>query len=111
MRTLKKQQLSDICYGAGFLGSSGGGSLKTALRLVENLPDDVTVNVNTVEEVEDDKRTAFVAFMGAPEKMLKIQNSQSAIAPVDLNPHSLILFFLVMSVNASQKLFYSVYSQ
>jgi DUF917 family protein len=47
MRTLNKQQLLDICYGAGFLGSGGGGPLKTALRLVENLPDDVTVNVNT----------------------------------------------------------------
>lgn len=83
MKTLNKQQLLDICYGAGFLGSGGGGPLKTALRLLENLPDDVTVNVNTVEEVGNDKRTAVVAFMGAPEKMLKIQNSQSAIAAFD----------------------------
>ena len=36
-----------------------------------------------MEEVEDDKRTAVVAFMGAPEKMLKTQNSQSAIAAFD----------------------------
>lgn len=38
MITLNKQQLLDICYGAAFLGSGGGGAVKTALQLIENLP-------------------------------------------------------------------------
>lgn len=49
MRTLKKQQLLDICYGAAFLESGDIGSFKTALRLIENLPDNLTGKVKTME--------------------------------------------------------------
>lgn len=79
MRTLNKEQLLDICYGAAFLGSGGGGPFKSALRLVENLPDNVTVTVKTIDEVDPNKRTAVIAGIGSPEAVLKLQNLDAAI--------------------------------
>lgn len=79
MRQLNKDQLRDICYGAAFLGSGGGGPFSTALRLIEKLPDNVTVTVNTVDEVEPDKFTAVVAGIGSPEAVLQMQNLDAAI--------------------------------
>ena len=79
MRLLNKGQLLDICYGAAFLGSGGGGPFSTALRLIENLPDNVEVTVKTVDEVDSDKLTAVVAGIGSPEAVLQMQNLNAAI--------------------------------
>ncbi|MDY6782540.1 MAG: DUF917 domain-containing protein [Cyanobacteriota bacterium] len=105
MRTLNKDQILNIGYGATFLGSGGGGPLKTGETLVGSLKTtkglvslleigqsliekslrDRTVTVKTINEVNDaDGLTAVVAFMGSPNAMLALNNIDPAIAALDL---------------------------
>lgn len=109
VRHLNKDQIIDICYGATFLGSGGGGPFKTGKALIgplktrqgegslldatqnlvqnflKNLEgEDVQVTVKTVEEVDDrDGLTAVVAFIGSPNATLQLENVDSAIAAFD----------------------------
>ncbi len=105
LKTLNKKQIIDICYGATFLGSGGGGPFKTGNTLIgtlkikqgksnlydavqtlvnnvfRNLPEDVEVTVKTVEEVDDHVGlTAVVAFIGSPNAMLQLDNVDPVIA-------------------------------
>ncbi|HIK31178.1 MAG TPA: DUF917 domain-containing protein [Oscillatoriales cyanobacterium M59_W2019_021] len=105
MRELNKEQILNICYGATFLGSGGGGPFKTGQNLVgplstthgllglstaveslieKSLGDGNTAIVQTVDEVSDtDGLTAMVAFMGSPDAMLKFDSIDPAIAAFD----------------------------
>jgi uncharacterized protein len=110
MRTLNKEQILDICYGATFLGCGGGGPFKTGKALIDplktrqgqsilseaskNLVQNffatrslgaIEVKVKTVEEVKDsDGVTAVVAFIGSPNATLQLENVDSAIAAFEL---------------------------
>jgi uncharacterized protein len=87
MRTLNKDQILDICYGATFLGSGGGGPFKTGQRLVQALPDDVAIEVKTVNEViadRQDKLTAIVAFIGSPEAGSELKSVDAAVKALEL---------------------------
>jgi uncharacterized protein len=110
MRTLNKEQILNICYGATFLGCGGGGPFKTGKALVDPLKTrqgqsvlseasknlvqnffstrnfgDIEVTVKTVDEVNDnDGVTAVVAFIGSPNATLQLENVDSAIAAFEL---------------------------
>ncbi len=77
MRTLSKDDLLYIAYGAGFLGSGGGGPMTTGLKLVNQLPSDTAVTMFEVGEVDPNGLTAIVADMGAPDAMLALDDPQS----------------------------------
>ncbi|MBE9039453.1 DUF917 domain-containing protein [Oscillatoriales cyanobacterium LEGE 11467] len=105
MRELTKEQILNICYGATFLGSGGGGPFTTGDHLIgslqttqgplglskivtslidKSLADGATVTVNTVDEVDDaNGLTVMVAFMGSPDAMLKLDSIEPAIAAFD----------------------------
>lgn len=105
MRKLNQDQILNICYGATFLGSGGGGSFKTSRNLVSKLRtkkelmgvlehrkslsnksvrNSFSVTVKKVEEVNDnDGLTAMVAFIGSPKAASTLEGIDSEIAAFD----------------------------
>lgn len=80
MSHLNKDQLRKIAYGACFLASGGGGGLEMSLSLVDSLPDNFEVEVKRVEDIIDsDKKTAVVAYMGAPAAGVSLYGAEAAI--------------------------------
>ncbi len=67
MRRLGRQEMLDVCVGAGLLGSGGGGSIEEGETLVDRiLQFGETVVLVSVDEVADDAWGAAVAGMGSP---------------------------------------------
>lgn len=72
MRRLSHQTMVDIVNGAGLFGAGGGGSITSALQLVEELRAEGTEPILlSLDEVENDKTIATVAGMGAPKALLE----------------------------------------
>lgn len=69
---LTKKDLNYIAYGACFLGSGGGGSIGLALLFIDKMINntDVMFYVNP-DKLEANKNTAFIAILGAPDKMFE----------------------------------------
>lgn len=80
MTHLSKADLADIIEGAGFFGSGGGGSVPGARTMLSHAPDDLRVEIVTVETVaaDTDALSAVPAFLGAP----------AAIGPDGVQPAS-----------------------
>lgn len=73
MRTLYKQDILEILYGATLLGAGGGGSLKFGLDMLEKLEHDhevIELELMDLEEMEDDVYAAMAAGLGSPVAML-----------------------------------------
>lgn len=67
MRALAKQEMSDISVGAGLLGAGGGGAVSEGLKMVDRvLRFGESVDLVTVDEVDDDAWGAVIAGMGSP---------------------------------------------
>ncbi len=81
MRTIDKEQLRQIAYGACLMGSGGGGSLSMALAMIDALDDDWTAQVVTVDEAADDedKEAVAVALAGAPSSKV---DEHAALTPL-----------------------------
>ena len=86
-RILNKKSLEDIVIGATFLGTGGGGSIKTGLQIVKDVLDNV--EIVSLDEVEDDAVIVVAEGMGSPEVMLeKGFTSQTANAFEALQKHT-----------------------
>ncbi len=67
MRKLGKPEMSDISVGAGLLGAGGGGAVSEGLKMVDRvLKFGDSVDMVTVDEVDDDAWGAVIAGMGSP---------------------------------------------
>ena len=70
MRTINKQQLTDIAHGACLLGSGGGGGLDTALNMIDtSMTESDEIPMVTVEEAaaDRDRLTCVPLFAGSPK--------------------------------------------
>ena len=82
MRTINKKQLMDIAHGACFLGSGGGGPLELIDLFIQHmLPDDMNVQIVSVDEAaeDEDALTAVVSFIGAPARGGSTEQSMGAL--------------------------------
>ena len=73
MRKLYEKDIRQILYGATFLGSGGGGSMKLGLQMLEmtkELGYSLEVNLFDVDEIADDEYAATVCALGSPVAML-----------------------------------------
>lgn len=71
-RTITRQDLVDLAYGAALLGSGGGGDPYIGRLLVERALDrGRTVTVWDLDEVPDDGLVISTAMMGAPTVMVE----------------------------------------
>ncbi|MBI2848132.1 MAG: DUF917 domain-containing protein [Chloroflexi bacterium] len=75
-RKLGKQELQDIVWGSTVLGSGGGGNPRDGLRLVESIPEITLLDVN---ELPDNARSCFVAAVGAPTALSRVQFGIQAV--------------------------------
>ena len=81
---LKKPDLKTIINGAAFLGSGGGGSVKSGLQMWDALPDDAVIDVASVDDATKDvkKYTAMAAYIGSPDSMAAVHKPEGAINAV-----------------------------
>ncbi len=73
-RTLYKQDILEILYGATFLGAGGGGSLSFGLDMLEKLEkqgETIELELLSLDELEKDDYAAMVAGLGSPVAMLE----------------------------------------
>lgn len=77
MTKLDTQQIKDIANGAAFLGSGGGGTLSSALTMVEeSFPTGASVDLLTVDEAASDTvgLTAAASYMGSQTRGKDVTN-------------------------------------
>lgn len=80
-RTVSKPELEDIVHGAAFLGTGGGGAIRSGMILVDDHLDDVrTVGI---DEVEDDANVVVCASIGAPDAALERGWTSDTVAAFD----------------------------
>lgn len=75
--TLDKQDMMNICTGAGFFASGGGGSVQQGYNIINKiweLPDKKPVVLCSPHTVPDDAWLASVAMIGAPDALGKTSN-------------------------------------
>lgn len=65
---LTKNDFYLMAHGSCFLGSGGGGGIISTLKLIEQMPEETTIECVSLQDAVKDKQgiTAIVAFMGAP---------------------------------------------
>lgn len=68
-RKLDENDVKNILYGATFLGSGGGGTLKDGLRLLSNVASKKKVELELIstDEMGDNEYAVMVAGIGAPK--------------------------------------------
>jgi uncharacterized protein len=67
MRPIGKAEMVDICFGGGVLGSGGGGSVHEGRMIIDRiLNSGPSVDLLSVDEVDDQAWGAAVAGMGSP---------------------------------------------
>lgn len=72
-RTLKKQDIIEILYGATFLGGGGGGSLCFGVDMLNKLEKEgeiIELELLSLDEIQDNEYAAMVAGLGSPVAML-----------------------------------------
>lgn len=67
-RTLKKDDLLALVYGACFLGSGGGGPISMAHTFLEKIPANALINLVPAFQLGDNKKALVVVDVGSPEK-------------------------------------------
>lgn len=77
---LSKEDIKNVLYGATFLGSGGGGSLKDGLRLLEEFTnEEVKLELIRPDEMEEEVYAASVGGIGAPRAMIESHFGPEAI--------------------------------
>jgi len=76
-RTLGKKEMTDIVWGATFLGSGGGGSMRDGLRLIKDIENDVILL--DPKELPESAYVATVGGMGAPKALAEKKFGPEAI--------------------------------
>jgi uncharacterized protein len=79
---IRREHLKDLCRGAAFLGTGGGGDPYAGRLMVEQALGDggKAIQVLTLDEVPDDALIIPTAMMGAPTVLIeKIPNGQEPI--------------------------------
>lgn len=67
MRTIGREEMSDIVVGAGLLGAGGGGSIAEGMKLVERVLEFGSgVRLASVGDLEDEEWGAVIAGIGSP---------------------------------------------
>lgn len=81
MRKLYQNDVLDLLYGATFLGSGGGGTLKSGIELINRLAEEKSIELNLldVSEINSDDYAAMVAGLGAPTAMEEKKFGNEAI--------------------------------
>lgn len=70
VRTLGKQEVEEVLYGATLLGAGGGGSLRDGLRLLSEVAQgEVRVEMVNPKEMGPNEYAVMVAGIGAPRAM------------------------------------------
>jgi hypothetical protein len=70
-RKLNERDIKNILYGATFLGSGGGGTLKDGLRLLSDVASKKTIELELINtsEIGSNEYAVMVAGIGAPKAM------------------------------------------
>ncbi|MBP3478576.1 MAG: DUF917 domain-containing protein [Oscillospiraceae bacterium] len=67
--TFNREQIINIIYGATFFGAGGGGSIANGMDLLNLLGEDVSLNVDTIDEMAADAYSVMSAGLGSPLAM------------------------------------------
>ncbi len=78
-RVLTKNEITNVLNGATLLGGGGGGSLSDGIKMLDKLPDTVTLNLIEPKEMDPDKYIGITAGMGAPSMIEKIDFTPYAV--------------------------------
>lgn len=68
-RTLNREGIIDIIYGATFYGAGGGGSIANGMDMLNQFKDDVGFELIPLDEMEPDAYSAMAAGLGSPLAM------------------------------------------
>lgn len=87
-RTLNREQIVDVIWGATLLGGGGGGSMSNGMGLLNKYIQDhpkapIEVNLIDVDEMQDGAFAAVTAGMGAPAALLGVDFSKYATNAFD----------------------------
>ncbi len=67
MRSVGRSEMVDICLGGGILGSGGGGSVHEGRMIIDRILNSASsVDLLSVDEVDDEAWGAAIAGMGSP---------------------------------------------
>lgn len=79
-RILNKEAIENVLYGATFLGSGGGGSLKDGLRLLDGFSDEeIKLELLDPAGMLENTYAASVGGIGAPKAMIESNFGDEAI--------------------------------
>jgi len=65
-RTINREGIIDIIYGATFFGAGGGGSIDNGMDLLNQLNDDVSFELVPLKDIESDAYSVLVGGLGSP---------------------------------------------
>lgn len=68
-RTLHREEIINIIYGATFFGSGGGGSIANGMDLLNKFDGDVSLTVDALSEMGDSAYSVMAAGLGSPLAM------------------------------------------
>ena len=86
MRDLDEELLADIAVGATVLGSGGGGDPYIGMLLARRaIREHGSVQLASLDEIDDDAHIAFIAAVGAPGVLVeKVPRPVDAVAALDM---------------------------
>lgn len=86
MLTLSKEDIENIVYGATFLGTGGGGSLETGLKILHSdLENGVCFQLADIEELNEDDIVASPYYVGAVgNSSRKVENNDPALMATNI---------------------------
>ena len=82
-RTLYREDIIDIIYGATFFGAGGGGSIANGMDLLDLLGDNVKLEIDSLEDMEDNAYSVMAAGLGSPLAMKDRGFGPEAISVVE----------------------------
>lgn len=64
-----REKIIDVIYGATFFGAGGGGSIDGGMDLLNMLPEDAVLQVDSIDTMKDDAYSVMAAGLGSPMAM------------------------------------------
>ena len=68
-RTINREGIIDIIYGATFFGAGGGGAIVNGMDLLNQLSEDVNFELVPLEDMEDDAYSVMTGGLGSPKAL------------------------------------------
>lgn len=82
-RTLNREDIIDIIYGATFFGAGGGGSIANGMELLDKFDKNVELIVDDLKDMDENAYSVMAAGLGSPLAMKERGFGPEAISVVE----------------------------